>query len=175
MFKIRNPFKPKNVNIAKVAALKQLQVIEALQKQVKNSAIKTEADRIEIFYLNSQLIAIKAINKTISDLVDNDLRLSRLEVIELQDQQLKDAHEIMALKSIISNLRKQKVYSGQKFYNPEDHKAPTVYLCARWNDWYVVRQSNHLTPILITAEQWKETYGHLVVIPQMNSNLKNLN
>lgn len=82
--------------------------------------------------------------------------------------------EIIALKSIVANLRKQKVYAGQRFYDPKNHKAPVVYLCARWNEWYMIRRQNQTTPLLITAEHWTENFGHYELMPRPNTNLKNL-
>lgn len=82
--------------------------------------------------------------------------------------------EVISLKAIVANLRKQKVYAGQRFYNPKDHKAPIVYLCARWNEWYMVRQQNEVTPQTISAVTWGELYGHYELMPKYNANLKNL-
>lgn len=82
--------------------------------------------------------------------------------------------EIIALKAVIANLRKQKVYAGQKFYDPSNHKAPTIYLCARWNEWYMIRQQNRVEPELMSQEQFNEAYGHYELMPRQNSNLKNI-
>lgn len=94
--------------------------------------------------------------------------------IELTKQCESQAGEIIALKAIVANLRKQKVYSGQRFYNPKDHKAAVVYLCARWNDWYMIRMQNEAMPGLMTAEQWAKDFGHYELMPKPNTNLKNL-
>lgn len=82
--------------------------------------------------------------------------------------------EVISLKAIVANLRKQKVYSGQRFYNPKDHKAPIVYLCARWNEWYMIRWQNEASPLLISQATWDSIYSDYELMPKSNTNLKNL-
>lgn len=96
--------------------------------------------------------------------------INQLLSIGNQEQQT----EIIALKAIIENLRKQKVYAGQKFYDPSNHKAPTIYLCARWNEWYMIRQQDETYPKLMDATNWNFHYGHYELMPRQNSNLKNI-
>lgn len=96
--------------------------------------------------------------------------INQLLSIGNQEQQT----EIIALKAIIENLRKQKVYAGQKFYDPSNHKAPTIYLCARWNEWYMIRQQNQVEPHIMSAEKFNEVYGEYVLMPKQNLNRKNL-
>lgn len=99
------------------------------------------------------------------------LRLTNSILIETNKE--KDI-EIIALKAIISNLRKQKVYAGQKFYDPNNHRLPTIYLCARWNEWYMIRQQNEAEPRIISAETFNNVYGEYVLMPKQNANIKNL-
>lgn len=121
-------------------------------------ALKEEND-----FLRNELFLLKGENG------HNQKRLScNMDIMRDQDQ------EIIVLEAIISNLRKQKVYAGQKFYDPSNHKAPTVYLCARWNEWYVVRAQNEATPRLITASEFNDQYGSYVLMPQQNLNRKML-
>lgn len=79
------------------------------------------------------------------------------------------------LKNQIAQMASQrKVYQGQKFYNPDNHKAPTIYLCARWNEFYMIRQQNEAVPVLMTDEQFNTLYGHYVLMPKQNFNRKRL-
>lgn len=99
------------------------------------------------------------------------LRLTNSILIETNKE--KDI-EIIALKAIISNLRKQKVYAGQKFYDPNNHRLPTIYLCARWNEWYMIRNQNQVQPFIMHNSEFQDLYGHYVLMPKQSANIKNL-
>lgn len=85
-----------------------------------------------------------------------------------------DAINAGLCEKIIALESARKVYAGQKFYDPKNHKSPTIYLCARWNEWYVVRAQNEATPRLITASEFNDQYGSYVLMPKQNLNRKNL-
>lgn len=161
---------------------KQVVQVSSLMLDVMSNKISTmEADNKMYKDQNAKLnmyaegleVANDAIIKQNADHENKiaELQLSVDCLMKLHDGANK---EIYSLQAIITNLRKQKVYEGQKFYNPTAQSSPTVYLCARWNDWYMIRLSNQLTPQLMSAEQWKISYGHYVVLPRMNANQKNI-
>lgn len=95
-------------------------------------------------------------------------------VTALRETIEKQAREVIALQAIITGLRQEKRYAGQKYYNPKGHKAETIYLCARWNDYYMISIGAYNVPNIITAAEFNERYGHYEIIPRMNRNQKNL-
>lgn len=90
----------------------------------------------------------------------------RVTLKQMQIARESQSAEIAVLKE------KTKRWPGQKFYNPFDHKAPTVYLCAIWRDFYMVRAQNEAEPVIMSAERWAELYGAYVKMPTSNRNQK---
>lgn len=101
---------------------------------------------------------------------DNEHYILNLEAFEERSDELKK--EIIALKAIICGIRKQKRYSGQKYYDPNNHKAATIYLCARWNDYYMISIGRYNVPNIITAAEFNETYAGYEIIQSTNQNSK---
>jgi len=99
-------------------------------------------------------------------------------ILSLKEENELLKNEVRILKEQYSAAKEQlaqrKVYAGQKFYNPDNHKAPTIYLCARWNEWYVVRAQNEVTPRMITSKEFETLYGSYVVMPRQNFNRKHI-
>jgi len=93
---------------------------------------------------------------------ENELLKQKVECLEIQNA------------AQAEQLAQRKVYAGQKFYNPDNHKATTIYLCARWNEWYVVRSQNEETPRMITSKEFETLYGSYVVMPRQNFNRKHI-
>jgi len=153
---------------------KVVSITNDLVHQLRESIKGLEAENKTLLYQNEQLHKIGEAQD--ADFERYELKFAewQLRVSQANDLCLKYEDNITALKSIVANLRRQKVYAGQKFYNPANHNAPTVYVCARWNEWYIVRQQNEATPRLITADVFKEQYPGYEVLPAMNLNRKNL-
>lgn len=127
----------------------------------------------EKFYISELLTINKSLTKDLQDAFKVEEKLSNEKYADkCTIEDLK--RSIIAQESVITNLRKDRHYPQQKFYNPKDHKAPTIYICAIWREYYMVRQSNELAPSIMTIDQWKETYGHYDIIPAQNRNLKNI-
>lgn len=135
--------------------------------------------------IKSQLTLINYLKKLTEDLscdkkaavlimneLRNELTNSTLNLDAFQELANAREREIIALKAIVAGIRKQKRYSGQKYYNPNNHKAETVYLCARWNDYYMISIGRYNVPNIITAAEFNETYAGYEIIPSTNQNAK---
>lgn len=114
---------------------------------------------------------LKAEKATLSD----DYNAAIFVMKQFKSELIDKENEITALKAIVTGIRKQKRYQGQKFYNPHNQKAETIYLCARWNDYYMISVGRYNVPSIITAQEFNEKYGNYEILPQMNRNAKILN
>lgn len=73
----------------------------------------------------------------------------------LQDELDRRNREIVALKAIVSNLRKEKAHI-KMYYNPDKHSAPTIKVIEAFG-MYVVLNAGIRT--LYTQAQFNEAYG----------------